>query len=302
MFCFFIAVHIDKASPLFYNKSMKKNSAPKHSVMFAIKTLIYTRLVDTQYNPLHKHIEWEIIIPVKGRTVHYINQTPYELQPNEILISKPYDYHRIENLSEEEYEHYDLYFSDKLMKQICDFSSPELWPMMLRKENFVAARVSDEFKEVTLRQLQELRTLQQVEPLAPYTLALYHSLLFSLVTRFLSAELGRKESLPPWLYGLLNTLNSKVSEGKSIRDIVNETHYTHGRLCVLFKQYMGCTLIQYLTKARIEQAKMLMRDQSMNILEISGKVGYDSLSHFIKIFHAHTGLTPKQYRKQILHM
>lgn len=171
--------------------------------MFAIKTLIYTRLVDTQYNPLHKHIEWEIIIPVKGKTVHYINQTQYELHPNEILMSKPYDYHRIENLSDGVYEHYDLYFSDKLMKQICDFSSPTLWPMMLQKETFAAVRISNEFKEVTLRQLKQLNRLQQVEPIAPYTLALYHSLLFSLVTRFLSAELGRKESVPPWLYTLL---------------------------------------------------------------------------------------------------
>lgn len=281
---------------------MKQRAQEQHSVMFAIKTFIYTRLVDTQFNPLHKHIEWEIIIPVKGRTMHYINNVPHELRQNEILMSKPYDYHRIENLSGEEYMHYDLYFSDNHIKRICDFSSPELWKVVRQKDNFFAAEISGEFKSVLLAQLQELKTLQQVSPTAPYTLALYNSLLFSLITKFFGNELNKKEAVPDWLYDLLNTLNAKVSEGKSISEIVNETHYTHGRLCVLFKQYMGCTLISYLTNVRIEHAKMLMRDESMNILEISSKVGYNSLSHFIKLFHAHTGMTPKQYRKQVLHM
>ena len=35
----------------------------------------------------------------------------------------------------------------------------------------------------------------------------------------------------------------------------------------------------------------------MGILEISSALGYDSLSHFIKMFNKQFRMTPKQYRK-----
>jgi len=41
---------------------------------------------------------------------------------------------------------------------------------------------------------------------------------------------------------------------------------------------------------------MLLRTTQQDILQISASVGYDSLSHFIRIFKAHFKTTPKQYR------
>ena len=45
---------------------------------------------------------------------------------------------------------------------------------------------------------------------------------------------------------------------------------------------------------------MLLRTTDMGILAISSACGYDSLSHFIKIFKRHFKMTPKEYRKSFI--
>ncbi len=65
-----------------------------------------------------------------------------------------------------------------------------------------------------------------------------------------------------------------------------------------FKKLTGKTIIEYRTIKRIQQAELLLSNTDYSVLEISNKVGYYSLSHFIKNFKAATTHTPEAYRKQ----
>lgn len=65
----------------------------------------------------------------------------------------------------------------------------------------------------------------------------------------------------------------------------------------LFKKHMGMTPYAFLTAARINRAKELLRFGDMYIEEIAVEVGMDNTSHFIKVFKRATGVTPNSYRK-----
>ena len=67
----------------------------------------------------------------------------------------------------------------------------------------------------------------------------------------------------------------------------------------LFKEELGITFLEYLTRIRMEEAKKLLMDRSMTILDISAQVGYDDPSYFSKVFKKNMGVSPNQYRKQI---
>ena len=54
-----------------------------------------------------------------------------------------------------------------------------------------------------------------------------------------------------------------------------------------------------MTEVRIEKAKEMLKDLSLRIVDISGKVGYESSKHFSKIFKEFTGMTPKDYRNNL---
>lgn len=69
--------------------------------------------------------------------------------------------------------------------------------------------------------------------------------------------------------------------------------------CELFKTKTGENFIDYLTKVRIEKAKVLLKDVKIKTYEVSVMVGYDDPNYFSKVFKRVVGITPTQYRDQI---
>jgi AraC-like DNA-binding protein len=67
-----------------------------------------------------------------------------------------------------------------------------------------------------------------------------------------------------------------------------------------FGEFSGVSIKQYLTVIRINEAKRLLCSTSDPINLISEQTGFYDSNHFIKIFRKHEGLTPLQYRKQLV--
>jgi AraC family transcriptional regulator len=64
----------------------------------------------------------------------------------------------------------------------------------------------------------------------------------------------------------------------------------------LFKQITGVTPHVYLANLRLERARKLLVDTQYPVSEIAAMVGYQSQSHFTKIFKSVTGMTPRVFR------
>lgn len=67
-----------------------------------------------------------------------------------------------------------------------------------------------------------------------------------------------------------------------------------------FKQYTGTNFVHYLKTIRINQAKKLLEETDLKIIEISNLVGYENEKHFMKIFRCVCGVSPSEYRKNAL--
>lgn len=66
-----------------------------------------------------------------------------------------------------------------------------------------------------------------------------------------------------------------------------------------FKQVFQTTINKYLIKERMEMARMLLTDGSMNVSEVAGRVGYSNKSHFSSKFKEHFGILPKDFAKTL---
>lgn len=66
-----------------------------------------------------------------------------------------------------------------------------------------------------------------------------------------------------------------------------------------FKQYTGSNFVNYLKDIRMREAKRLLAETDMRIIEISQAVGYENEKHFMKIFKASCGVSPSEYRKNM---
>ena len=73
-------------------------------------------------------------------------------------------------------------------------------------------------------------------------------------------------------------------------------HYSPEHASRLIKRYTGHTFSHLLTSIRLENAKQLLRDTSVSVLDIALQVGYEGSDQFIRAFRRQNGITPNEYR------
>ena len=63
-----------------------------------------------------------------------------------------------------------------------------------------------------------------------------------------------------------------------------------------FHKERGVTLTTWIARERVALAKELLADARYNVAEVGWACGFSAASYFIRIFRAHTGLTPRAWR------
>lgn len=128
-----------------------------------------------------------------------------------------------------------------------------------------------------------------------------------------------EEKLVSWILGLQEKINSQLDVNRNSQKIQQAVEYieknyaTDLNMAVVsnhismnyslfsysFKQYTGSNFVNYLKDIRMREAKRLLTESDMRIIEISQAVGYDNEKHFMKIFKASCGVSPSEYRKNM---
>ena len=70
--------------------------------------------------------------------------------------------------------------------------------------------------------------------------------------------------------------------------------------CKMFKRVTGINFTDYLSRVRIEKSKNLLLNPNLRISEIAFEVGFQSLTHFNRVFKRVLGQSPTEYRAQSL--
>jgi AraC-like DNA-binding protein len=69
--------------------------------------------------------------------------------------------------------------------------------------------------------------------------------------------------------------------------------------CKTFKKKVGMNFTEFVSRTRIEKAKNLLLNRNLRISEIAFEVGFQSLTHFNRIFKHVMGQSPTDYRAQL---
>lgn len=67
----------------------------------------------------------------------------------------------------------------------------------------------------------------------------------------------------------------------------------------LFKQDLGVTPIRTFQKIRLEKAKVFIEHTDQSILQVAVDFGYESQTHFSRLFRSHFGMNPSELRRLI---
>jgi AraC-like DNA-binding protein/ligand-binding sensor protein len=72
--------------------------------------------------------------------------------------------------------------------------------------------------------------------------------------------------------------------------------------CKLFKRTTGLTFTDYLARVRVEKAKALLLDRNRRVSEVAYDVGFQSLTHFNRVFRKIVGQSPTDHRHSFASM
>lgn len=95
---------------------------------------------------------------------------------------------------------------------------------------------------------------------------------------------------------LLNHIQENFLSDISIDVLSEKFGYNKHYLCRTFKQRTGKTITTYYTQLRICLACQQLSETNYPIKRIARECGYESEKYFMRIFKAHMGMTPSQYR------
>ncbi len=87
------------------------------------------------------------------------------------------------------------------------------------------------------------------------------------------------------------------AESLSLEQVAEHVALSPTYFSRIFKQVMGCTFVEYLTRVRLEEARRLLRTTTLSLAEISYAVGYQSPNYFSEVFKTVEGMTASAYRR-----
>ena len=101
----------------------------------------------------------------------------------------------------------------------------------------------------------------------------------------------------PLIKNIKRYVADNLAFGVDIRRIASAFHYNPRYLCRLFKKETGVSLSDYLAAERLTRAKVLLKETSRTVMDISTEVGFNNVTYFNKLFKSAFGITPTVYRK-----
>ena len=96
---------------------------------------------------------------------------------------------------------------------------------------------------------------------------------------------------------LIIKLSSNCGQQWTLSTMAHDCGVQRTQLCKILQKLTGSTPMEYLSRIRIERAKILLRSSDMKVIDIAFDCGYSSSQYFANNFKQATGVTPSLYRK-----
>ena len=91
-------------------------------------------------------------------------------------------------------------------------------------------------------------------------------------------------------------IQQHYTEELTLNRVSEIVHVSPPYISKLFKEKLGMTFLEYLTRIRMEKAKQMLRETQESIRRIGCEVGYQDPNYFSRAFKKYVGVTPREYR------
>jgi AraC-like DNA-binding protein len=94
-------------------------------------------------------------------------------------------------------------------------------------------------------------------------------------------------------------INEHQGEKLTLGRVAKAANTSSCNFCKAFTKATGIHFTDYLSRVRIERAKNLLLNPNLRVSEIAYEAGFQSLTHFNRVFKRIQGRSPTDYRAQL---
>ena len=105
---------------------------------------------------------------------------------------------------------------------------------------------------------------------------------------------------PPVIKRAREYIQEHQAEELSLNQVAKAVNMSTFYFCKMFKKVAGINFTDYVARVRIEKSKNLLLNPNLRVSEIAFEVGFQSLTHFNRVFKKLLGQSPTDYRAQLL--
>ena len=95
----------------------------------------------------------------------------------------------------------------------------------------------------------------------------------------------------------MSVIEQNIAEQLQIKSLAKVAFLSETQFKKLFKQQTGMTVMEYVTKLRMEKAQALLTHTDYSLQIVGEKVGYSELSSFSRKFSQYFNLPPTRFKK-----
>ena len=253
--------------------------------------------------PSHSHDAYEIIYFTRGSSDWWVGDSAYELRRGDVYLTRPGEHHGLVNAIMTPSEHYWIQVQFSGERSLPGMSTADAQSLgrdldAMQYRCFAASRdTADCFHHI----LEEHRSP------GPYSTTLaraaLHVLLIHLIrdhtlhSRRLELSQTTRSAL---IREAMDLIDQRLDEPLSALEIATNRGICNSLFHQRFLAEVGWTPVEYRTRRRIQRAKAMLRENPLTVTEIALSLGFRSSQYFATVFKKETGVTPGEYRDQIL--
>ena len=82
----------------------------------------------------------------------------------------------------------------------------------------------------------------------------------------------------------------------SLEEIAESVQFSVSYISRIFKNEMGCSITTFINKVRVDNAKLLLLNQNIPLVEVAYLCGFEDQTYFSKVFKKVTDVSPGRFR------
>lgn len=251
---------------------------------------------------MHFHNTWEINVIFTDGVDILVNDKYYTSKSGDVFIFPAYSFHRT-NLNKVKYNRFLIFFDEFEIDKCAGILMQPL--RFLKNSGINLVHMNADDAETIKKMLSDAYLIQSKHGLFTdfeITCAFGNILRFIIDKTDINKTLTHdkhNEMNNNLISSILTYVSQNIDTDLSVQTICSEFGISKSTLWNIMKSETGLSMKEFIVNMRISRATHLLLN-NYTVTEVSNLCGFNSYAHFIRIFTKKIGVSPNQYRKNML--